>query len=173
MARACRHPHHRGLSAYGSLRKARGGRGGHCVLTALGVAISHATRCSRPIENQCSGFRACSPRPCCCPQCRPLAGPRQRRSTSPIFPALICAVPMMAGMACGARAGSTINSGSSRSHRTRRSLYPGFAVRRLVRVARACGEAIAARSRRPISGPPVPGVARSTQGISYSDIACA
>ena len=54
----------------------------------------------------------------------------------------------------------------------RRGLYPDFAARRLVRVARACGEAIVARSSRPVSGPPLSGDARSTQGIAYSDIAC-
>src|SRR5713101_1603174 len=53
----------------------------------------------------------------------------------------------------------------------RRCLYPDFAARRLVRIARACGEAIVARSSRPVSGPPLSGDARSAQGIAFSDIA--
>ena len=60
----------------------------------------------------------------------------------------------------------------SRAIGHRRSLCPDFAARRLVRVARACGEAIVACSSRPVSGPPVSGAPSSTQGIAYSDIAC-
>src|SRR6266702_2674273 len=37
---------------------------------------------------------------------------------------------------------------------------------------RACREAIVARSSRPVSGPPLSGDARSTQGIAYPDVAC-